>query len=223
MATNKIIVGASLALCTLVLSQCTSTSNQRNVMKTNRKSTYPVDDLIIDRWSPRAMSGQEISNQELMSLFEAARWAPSSYNNQPWRFIYAHRNTDSWSKLFNLFVPFNQSWTKDAAALVLVISSKNFAHNGQPSRTHSFDTGAAVENLALQATSMGLVCHAMEGFDYDKARTTFNIPEDYNIEAMLAIGRPAPASRLPQELQEREVPSDRKPLDSFVFNGTFKQ
>ena len=109
----------------------------------NRKSEHDIHPLILNRWSPRSMTGEEISDKELMPLFEAARWAPSSYNNQPWRFIYVKRNTKEWQKFFELMGEFNQSWTKNAAALVIVISYKNFDHNSKPSRTHSFDAGAA--------------------------------------------------------------------------------
>lgn len=187
-----------------------------------RKANHKILDLILKRHSPRAMSGESISHDELMQLFEAARWAPSSYNNQPWRFIYAHRDTPAWNKLFDLMVPFNQSWTKNAAVLLLVASAKSFGYNGTLSRTHSFDTGAAVENMALQAASMGLVFHGMEGFDYDRARTALNIPNDFDIEALFAIGCPGNREKLSKELQEREVLSDRKPVETFIFEGGIK-
>lgn len=188
---------------------------------TQRTSKYNINPLILHRWSPRAMSGEEITDNDLMALFEAAHWAPSAYNNQPWRFIYAKKNTPSWDNLFSLMVEFNQSWTKNAAALVVIISSKNFAHNGKPSRTHDFDAGAAWENLALEAASRGLIAHGMEGFDYDKARQVLEIPDDYDVEAMLAIGKPGQKEMLPPELQEREAPSERNPLEKVVMEGKF--
>lgn len=169
------------------------------------------------------MTGEEISDAELMSLFEAARWAPSSYNNQPWRFIYAKRNTTYWKKFFSLMVEFNQGWAQNAAALVVVISKKTFDHNGNPSRTHSFDAGAAWENLALEGSHRGLVVHGMEGFDYDKAQKELGIPQDYCVEAMIAIGKHAPKESLPDALQEREVPSQRKPLKEIVMEGMFRK
>jgi len=187
-----------------------------------RKPQYPVSDIFVNRWSPRAMSGEEITNQELMSLFEAARWAPSSFNNQPWRFIYAKRNTPHWDILFKLMVEFNQSWTKNAAVIVVIVSHNNFELNNKPSRTHSFDTGAAWENLALQASLNGLIAHGMEGFDYDKAKKDLNVPDDYSVEAMCAIGKPGPLEVLPPKLQEQEKPSDRKQVKDFVFEGKFK-
>lgn len=193
-----------------------------NEVKNIRKPEHKLNPLILSRWSPRSMTGEEISDEELMSLFEAARWAPSSYNNQPWRFIYAKRNTKHWDKLFNLMVEFNQSWTKNAAVLVVVISHTNFEHNNNPSVTHSFDTGAAWENFALQAASMGLVTHGMQGFDYEKAKKELEIPEDYSVEAMIAIGKRGRKEDLPKEMQEREIPSIRKPLKDIIMEGKFK-
>ena len=186
-----------------------------------RIPNYPIEPLIVNRWSPRAMSGEPITHDELMALFEAARWAPSSYNNQPWRFIYAQRDTPHWSKLFDLLVPFNQEWCARAAVLILVLSRRTFFFNNKPSRTHSFDTGAAVENLALQGHAMGLVVHGMEGFDYDRARAIFAIPDEYTVEAVFAVGRPASPDVLSPELKSREVLSDRKPIAEFVTEGTF--
>ena len=186
-----------------------------------RKQEYMVDPIFVRRWSPRALSGEEIGEKELMSLFEAARWAPSSYNNQSWRFIYARRSTSSWDRLFDLMGGFNQSWAKNAAALVVIISKNTFDYNGKPARTHSYDTGAAWENLALQASKHGLIAHGMEGFDYDKAKTELNIPEGYTVEAMAAIGKPGKKEDLPKELQEREVPSSRKKISEIASEGTF--
>jgi nitroreductase len=189
----------------------------------DRKSGYAVHNMILSRWSPRAMSGEKIDEKTLMTLFEAARWAPSSYNNQPWMFLYARRETENFETFKDLLIEFNQSWTKNAALLVVVLSKKTFDHNGKPSRTHSFDTGAAWENLALQGTDMGLVVHGMEGFDYEKAKAKLKIPDDYSVEAMLAIGKPAPKSSLPEELQKRESPSKRKDLSEIVVEGVFKK
>lgn len=188
-----------------------------------RKSDHTILDLLLDRWSPRAMSGEAILHEELLQIFEAARWAPSSYNNQPWRFVYAHKNSAHWHTLFNLMVPFNQSWAQHAAVLVVIISAHNFSYNNKPSRTHSFDTGAAWQNCALQGFAMGLVVHGMEGFDYERAQQELSIPHDHTIEAMFAIGRPADKRVLPLELQEREVINDRKPIETFIFEGTMKK
>jgi len=167
------------------------------------------------------MSAEHMSDDELMSLFEAARWAPSSYNNQPWRFIYAKRDTPSWERLFSLMVDFNKGWTKNAAALVVVVSKKTFDHNGKESVTHRFDTGAAWENLALEANTRGFVAHGMEGFDYAAARGELGIPDEFDVEAMIAIGKPGKKEDLDPALQDREAPSDRRPLSEIVMEGKF--
>ncbi len=186
-----------------------------------RKACYPIDWLFLDRWSPRAMSGEEIAEEELLTLFEAARWAPSSYNNQPWRILYARRDTTHWPLFFDLLVDFNKTWVKEAAALVVFISKMTFDHNGEPSVTHSFDTGAAWQNFALQATLKNLVVHGMEGFDYDRARTVLKIPRDFQVEAMAAIGKPGKKEDLPVGLQERETPNDRRKLAETISEGPY--
>ena len=186
-----------------------------------RKPDHPVDKLFLNRWSPRAMSGEAVSEEELSTLFEAARWAPSSYNNQPWRILYARRETGQWPAFFGLLVEGNQAWAKDAAALLLFVSKETFDFNGKPYPTHSFDTGAAWENLALQATMMGLVTHGMQGFDYERARAELNIPEGFRVEAMVAVGRPGDPANLPEQAREREKPSDRKPLSEVTCEGPF--
>lgn len=168
------------------------------------------------------MSGEELSADELMALLEAARWAPSSYNNQPWRIVYARRNTEHWARLFNLLVEPNQVWAKNAAVLLVFISKTTFDHNGEPSPTHSFDTGAAWENLALQGSLKGLVVHGMQGFDYDRAKTELEVSDGYKVEAMAVIGKPGQWENLPEKLRQREFPSDRRKLSETAFEGTFK-
>lgn len=190
-------------------------------MDFKRKTTYPISDFIVNRWSARAMNGEEITDQELFSLFEAARWAPSSYNNQPWRFIYGKRKTAHFETLFKLLTKSNQAWAKQAAVLVVMISKKTFDYNGKPSKTHSFDTGAAWENLALEGSKKGLVVHGMEGFSYRRAKKVLSIPDNYQVEAMVAIGKKGMKESLPEELQKREFPSDRKPLKSLIWEGKF--
>lgn len=198
-------------------------SQPESIARKVRRSEYDINPLILNRWSPRAMLGKQIPDVDLMRLFEAARWAPSSYNGQPWRFIYAKRNTEYWDKFLNLMVDFNKSWAKNAAVLVVIVSRKNFEHNEQPSVTHQFDPGAAWENLALQAETQGLVTHGMQGFDYEKARNDLSIPEGYDVMAMIAIGKSAPKEVLPVELQQREQPSDRKPLSEIIMEGQFNE
>jgi nitroreductase len=186
-----------------------------------RRPEHAIDKLFLNRWSPRAMSGEPLSNEELMALFEAAKWAPSSYNGQPWRFLYAKRDTADWPLFLNLLVEFNQSWAKNAAVLVAIISRKNFEHNNKPSVTHAFDTGAAWGYLALEGSLRGLVVHGMEGFDYRRASRELQIPSGYEIHAMAAIGKPGRKQDLSPDLQKKEAPSDRKQLATLVCEGKF--
>jgi nitroreductase len=187
-----------------------------------RRADHPIDKLFLDRWSPRAMSGEPIALEELMVLFEAARWAPSSFNNQPCRILYARRDTEHWPLFLGLLTESNQSWANKAAALLVFISKTTFDHNGKPARTHSFDTGAAWENLALQGTMCGYVVHGMQGFDYERAKTSLAIPEEYQVEAMVAVGRPGARESLPEKLQAIEAPNDRRPLAKTVCEGPFR-
>lgn len=191
-----------------------------NVQKT-RSTTYEINDLIVNRWSPRSFSPEELSDKQIFSLFEAARWAPSSSNGQPWRFIFAKRNSQHWDGLFNLLVDFNKQWCANASVLVVILAKKTFEHNGQPITTRQFDAGAAWENLALQAISEGLFTHAMAGFDYEKARKDLAVPDDYEVVAMVAIGKIGPKEKLSPELQTREIPNTRKPLSELVMEGKF--
>jgi nitroreductase len=183
-----------------------------------RKADHPIDSIFLDRWSPRAMSGDEIPETELMPLFEAARWAPSSNNNQPWRILYARRTTEYWPLFFNLLTDSNKIWAKNSSILLLIVS-KNTFDNGKPSRTHSYDAGAAWENLALEGTLRGYVVHGMQGFDYELARSSLNIPDGFTVEAMAAIGIPGDKEDLPDYLKERESPNDRRKLTNTVIEG----
>lgn len=190
-------------------------------MSAPRSPNYDIDPIILKRWSARAMSGESISQEELMPLFEAARWAPSSFNNQPWRFIYAQRDSETWPGFLNLLTEGNQSWAKNAAALLIVISRKTFEYNDKPSRTHSFDSGAAWENLALEGCKRGLVVHAMQGFDYEQARVLAQIPKEYSVEVMIAVGKPGPIDKLPEKMQQQEFPNQRRSLQEIVMEGKF--
>ena len=186
-----------------------------------RKPDHPVEALFIERWSPRAMSGEALSEGEILTLFEAARWAPSTYNEQEWRFLYARRDTPQWPLLFDLLIEFNQSWCKNAGMLCVVLAHKVFERNGKLNPVHLYDAGAAWENLALQGTAMGLVVHGMAGFDNDKARTSLKVPDDYAVAAMFAAGKPASIDVLPEGVREKEMPSDRKPVTEIICEGTF--
>ena len=191
-------------------------------VKAERKAAYSILPLLLDRWSPRSMTGEALTDEEFFALFEAARWAPSSYNNQPWRFIVGRRqNPDEFDRFFGLLTPGNQAWAKNAAALVVVVSRTWFESNNQPAITHAFDAGAAWENLALEATRRELVAHGMQGFDYARARTELSIPDEFEVLAMIAIGRRAPAENLPEKYRAIEHPNSRRPLKEIVFEGAF--
>src|SRR4029077_14207311 len=174
-----------------------------------RKADHEIEAFLLDRWSPRAMSGEEISREELMRLFEAARWAPSSFNAQTWRALFARRGTEHWQTFFDLLVGANKVWAKNAAVLIVFISRKMFEHNDEPSVTHSYDAGAAWENLALQGFRQNLVVHGMEGFDYERARKDLNIPDEFQVEAMAAVGRPGSKELVPEKLRKGEPKIDR--------------
>jgi len=167
------------------------------------------------------MSGESISQDELNVLFEAARWAPSAGNTHPWRILFAHRDSEQWLLFFGLLVERNQVWCRNAAVLLLFISRKTNEQTGRALITHSYDTGAAWENLALQGTLKGLVVHGMAGFDYARAKTTLNIPDDFQIEAMAAVGRPGPITVLPEDFQKRESPNTRRPITELVIEGKY--
>ncbi len=185
-----------------------------------RDVRHDVHELIPSRWSPRAMSGAAVAAADLERLFEAARWAPSSYNRQPWVFLYALRDGPDWPRFFDLLVAGNQAWATHAGALILV-GSRRRTSDGKDIPTHTFDTGAAWQNLALQGTAMGLVVHGMAGFDYDAARERLGIPDEVAVEAMVAVGHPGDPGRLPESLRDKEAPSGRRPIAEFAFAGNF--
>ena len=188
-----------------------------------RKADHPIHPLILNRWSPRAMTGEKISEEIWQSLLEAARFAPSCYNEQPWRFIYAVSGTAAFDQFLATLVEFNQTWASKAGILCVVASRKTFEKTQKPSVTHAFDAGAAWENLALEGSNRGLVVHGMGGFDYAKARIATKIPEDFELLMMFAVGKRAPKESLPPDLQKKESPSDRKPISEFAFEGTFRK
>lgn len=189
----------------------------------HRTADHPVEDLFLQRWSPRAMSGETIDESELMSLFEAARWAPSTYNEQEWRFLYAHRESEHWETFLGLLTDANQAWCARAGVLIVALSGKQFSRNGKPNPVHSLDTGMAVQNLMLQGTQMELVCHAMAGFDRGKTRVALGVPEEYDTECMIAIGRPGEIESLPENYRDMDrQPSGRKPIAEFAAAGPFR-
>ena len=191
-----------------------------------RTSEHDIDPIFLERWSPRAFTGEAIPEPVLMQILEAARWAPSAYNSQPWRFVYAIRDTPAWESLLGLLVEFNQSWCKHAGALIVIASDSMMLPPGKdtkvPSPSHSFDTGSAFASLCLQATKLGWYAHGMVGFDRERAFAELGFTDGHRVEAAVAIGKLGDKSSLPEVLQAREVPSGRNPLGDFVFEGKFK-
>ncbi|KQV72953.1 nitroreductase family protein [Rhizobium sp. Root1220] len=189
----------------------------------NRESDYSIDPIFLDRWSPRAFTGEVIAEADLLAVLEAAHWAPSSANQQPWRFIYALNGSEDWNKFVNLLVDSNQEWARNASALLFVVSkgfSGDFAE-GRKSYTHSFDSGAAWGYFAMQARISGFYAHGMGGIKHDEIREAFAIPEGYRVEAGIAFGRLADKGVLSLRNQEREFPSQRKSLSDVAFKGKF--
>lgn len=188
-------------------------------------NTHPIHDLIRLRWSPRAFDARPVEKTKLLSLLEAARWAPSSYNEQPWAFIVGTKDQPAeYAKVLDCLIEFNQGWAKAAPVLMLTVAHSNFVKNGSPNRHAGHDVGLAMGQLAVQATADGLVVHQMAGILPDVARAKFGIPADWEVMAGVAIGYPGDVNSLPDMLKERELaPRERKALDSFVFSGTWNQ
>lgn len=185
-----------------------------------RHAEYPVDAAVLNRWSTRAFLEKEVPEQTLLSVFEAAHWAPSAFNAQPWRFIVA-RTSEEREKFFPFIGEFNLGWCSKAPVLALIVSKTVTDKGDFPS--FAFDAGAAWGILALEATKQGLATHAMTGFDFAKAREILGIPQEYAIQALVAIGYPGPKENLPEPLQQREVPSPRVPVKDVLFSGSFGQ
>lgn len=184
---------------------------------------YPIQGLLADRWSPCGFVDRPVSDADLSSLFEAARWAPSSYNEQPWTYFVASRsNAAEFERLLSCLVPANQAWAKTAPVLALGVISHRFAKNQQENRAAAHDLGLASANLSLEATARGLSVHQMIGILPDRARELYQIPEHSEAWTALAIGYRANAADLPDGLRERDLaPRQRKPLIQFVFTGAW--
>jgi nitroreductase len=185
----------------------------------------PIDPTLANRWSGRAYDASKlVSHEQIIALLEAARWAPSCFGDQPWRFIVWDKNTDAaaWQQAFDCLVPSNQSWVKDTPVLMLVCADTLFNHNQKPNRWGQYDTGAAAENLCLQASSLGLMAHQMGGFDADKARETFAIPAQYTPMAMLCVGYAADINTVTGDALDRETAArTRRPLSELFFSNSW--
>lgn len=194
-------------------------------MKKPAITQTPIHDLLAARWSGRVYDvNKPVSREQVISLLEAARWAPSCFGDQPWRFVVWNRSEDEsgWQRAFDCLVPGNQEWVKNAQVLLLVTADTLFNHNGKPNRWGQYDTGAAAENLCLQAEALGMMAHQMGGFDADKARGEFGVPEQYIPMAMIAVGFPADPATFGDEVRERELaPRKRRELGELFFAGAW--
>lgn len=190
-------------------------------MEKPAETQYPIHDLLKRRWSPRAFGERAVEADKLRSLFEAARWAPSSNNEQPWRFIVATRDHETeWNRLLACVAEGNRKWAFRAPVLILSVASLNFENDSKPNRHALHDAGLASENLVLQATALGLTAHQMAGFDVEKARIDLKIPAGYEPVAMIAVGYPGDPASLPDRLRERELlPRVRRPISEWTYSG----
>lgn len=178
----------------------------------------PVEDLLLRRWSPRAFADEPVSDADLRTIFTAAEWAASSYNEQPWRFVVGRKGDETWHKIFDSLLPMNQAWANAAPVLYASFAKKTFSHNGAPNAVALHDVGAASANAALQATALGLHAHGMAGFDRDKLRAAFDVPADFDPAACWALGVLGDPESLPDNYRRMELqPRQRKPLGEFVF------
>ena len=186
-------------------------------------TTYEINELIKRRWSPRAFTQVPVAAGQLHSMFEAARWAASSFNEQPWRFVVAtQQEEDKFQALLGCLIERNREWAKRAPVLILSVAKLIFERNGKPNRHAYHDVGQAFANMAIEATHLGLAVHPMGGFDIDKARVDLAIPDDYDPVAMIAVGRAGDFDSLPDELKTAELaPRTRNPSKDFVYSGKF--
>jgi nitroreductase len=194
-----------------------------NVMQKPAPTAVPINELLRNRWSPRAFSDQAVSAEVLRALFEAARWAPSSSNYQPWAYIVGTQDRpEDYAKVLSTLVEFNSGWAKNAPVLVLSVAQAKLPKDGSPNRHAFHDVGSASAQLTFEANSRGLSVHQMAGFDANKAREVFAIPTDWEPVAVMAIGYPGDPQSLSDKLRERELaPRTRKPLSEFVMAGTW--
>ena len=196
-------------------------------MKKSATTQVAINETISNRWSGRAFdAAKPVSKEQILSLCEAARWAPSCFGDEPWRFIVWDKNTnaEAWQKAFDCLAPSNQTWVKNAPVLLLVCADTLFGHNQTPNRWAQYDTGAAAENLCLQAADLGLMAHQMGGFNADAAREVFAIPTQITLMAMVAVGYAGDANQLPDELKARELAArKRKPIGDLFFDSAWNQ
>ena len=198
--------------------------NSENIYKMEKpaNTNLPIHEIIKKRWSPRSFEEKQVNNNALQRIFEAARWAPSSYNEQPWRFIVGRKGDNTYSLIFETLAEFNQKWSKLAPVLVICIGKTTSTKGNKPNRVFQYDLGQSVAYITFQATHEGLFVHQMGGFDAQKAQELFQIPDDYQAITVFALGYKGDASLLEEDFIEMEK-SDRlrKPLEQIVFEGKF--
>ena len=196
-------------------------------MKNPASTQVAINQTIANRWSGRAFdAAKPVSKEQILSLCEAARWAPSCFGDEPWRFLVWDKNSnaEAWQKAFDCLAPSNQTWVKNAPVILLVCADTLFGHNQTPNRWAQYDTGAAGENLCLQAADLGLMAHQMGGFNVDAAREAFAIPAQFTLMAMVAVGYAGDANLLPDELKTRELaPRKRTPIGDLFFDSAWNQ
>lgn len=187
-----------------------------------RRAAHDIDPIYVNRWSPRSFMDKEVPEDIIHSVFEAARWAPSAANIQPWRFVMARKQKDR-EKFLSFIYERNVAWCNKAPVLVAVISKNDSEFTKGYNPTHAFDTGTAWGYLALEAFRKGLITHAMGGFDREKAKEVLNIPKNYTVHAIVALGYKGEKDSLAEQFRDREKPSTRKEVQEFMFEGEFAE
>ncbi|MEM0947247.1 MAG: nitroreductase family protein [Pseudomonadota bacterium] len=194
-------------------------------MQTTRSADHPIEPLFLDRWSPRAYDAVPMPHDDLLTILEAGRWAPSAFNIQPWRFLCSHRTDTYWPAFVSVLNAENRQWAKDASALIFLISDQVMPAGEDRLETvsqyNSFDAGAAWMQIALQATALGYAAHAMAGLIFGRGTEVLELPDRFQLEIGITIGRRADAAFLPDNLRAREMPSDRIPLEQISSHGPF--
>jgi nitroreductase len=186
---------------------------------------HPIADLLRQRWSPRAFSPDCLTEGELHVLFEALRWAPSAFNEQPWSFLVATREQpQAFEALLGCLTPGNQAWARNAAGLIITALRRDLAAKPHPNRTAQYDLGQAVAHFTFQATTLGFAVHQMAGLDLEKARAVAGIPDGHDPVTAVAFGRPGDSAALPEDVRKKDAaPRTRKPLRDFVFGASWGQ
>jgi nitroreductase len=202
---------------------CPYETGNKTIMRRPAPVDHPIHEIIRERFSPKGFSERAVDDATLASVLEAARWAPSSFNEQPWYFVVARREDETaFARVLDCLTPKNQAWAKTAAVLILSVANLSFTHNGSANRHALHDVGLASAHLAIQAAALGLGTHMMAGFDAARARAAFAVPEGMEPVAVIALGYPAALESLSPESRERaRAARQRKPLKDFVWSGTW--